>query len=173
MLQWVRWRLAVLLAVVILAGIGCGTGDSGSGAPASTGTPKKLDFTATTLDGKKFDGTTLAGKPAVLWFWALWCPTCGAQAPHVADLAEEYQGEVTFVGVAGLDDKPQMRKFVARTGVDGFTHLADDSGTVWKRFGITAQSTYVLLDAKGAVVQSGYLEDDELSKRVAKLARSR
>lgn len=156
-----RRRLAALVTVVVLAVAGCGSG-SGDGA--------KLDFTATTLDGKEFEGSTLAGKPAVLWFWAPWCPTCGAQASHVADIAEDNEGDVTVLGVAGLDDKAKMRQFVSRTGVEGFTHLADESGTVWKRFGVKEQSTYVLLDAEGSVVHSGYLEDDELTKRVAELA---
>ncbi|GAA2888845.1 hypothetical protein GCM10020220_093800 [Nonomuraea rubra] len=32
--------------------------------------PDVLRFTATTLDGQKFDGASLAGKPVVFWFWA-------------------------------------------------------------------------------------------------------
>ena len=40
----------------------------------------RLDFTATTLSGAPFNGASLQGKPAVLWFWTPWCPFCNAEA---------------------------------------------------------------------------------------------
>jgi hypothetical protein len=33
--------------------------------------PDQLKFTAGTMDGGEFSGESLAGKPAVLWFWAV------------------------------------------------------------------------------------------------------
>jgi hypothetical protein len=48
----------------------------------------------------------------------------------------------------------------------GMTHLADEEGVVWKRFGIAEQSLYVLLDAAGQVLYQGRLDDDELAERV-------
>lgn len=160
-------RAAVAIAAIaVLALAGCG---SGKGGVATDDVPAKLDFTAKTLDGKQFRGASLAGKPAVLWFWAPWCPTCGAQAPHVTSLAKKHKGEVNVLGVAGLDDRAKMREFVKRTGVRGFPNLADEKGVVWKRFEVTAQSTYVLLDASGEVVHSGYLDDDALTRQVSEL----
>jgi thioredoxin 1 len=48
-----------------------------------------------------FESTVLnAGKPALVDFWAVWCGPCRMVAPHVAALAEEYQGRVV---VAKLD----------------------------------------------------------------------
>ncbi|MDH2393959.1 redoxin family protein, partial [Streptomyces sp. HNM0663] len=41
------------------------------------------------MDGKPFDAKTLAGKPAVLWFWAPWCPTCKGQAAETAKVAAD------------------------------------------------------------------------------------
>jgi hypothetical protein len=32
----------------------------------------RLNFTGTTLSGAPFDGASLQGKPAVLWFWTPW-----------------------------------------------------------------------------------------------------
>ncbi|WP_306454825.1 hypothetical protein [Streptomyces sp. WZ.A104] len=52
------------------------------------------------MDGKPFDGSTLAGKPTVLWFWVPWCAKCKAQA---ADTAADHTGKANVVGVAGLD----------------------------------------------------------------------
>ena len=44
----------------------------------------RLDFTGTTLSGAPFNGSSLQGKPAVLWFWTPWCPFCNAEAPSVS-----------------------------------------------------------------------------------------
>jgi thiol-disulfide isomerase/thioredoxin len=113
---------------------------------------ERLRFTATTVDGEQFDAASLAGKPIGLWFWAPWCPLCRAEAPTAKQLSRTYAGKVNIVGVSGLDNLDAMRGFVSDTGVDGIPHLADENGEVWKRFGITTQSTWVFLDADGKVV---------------------
>lgn len=59
----------------------------------------RLDFSGTTISGATFDGASLQGKPAVLWFWTPWCPFCNAEAPSVSSVAAA-NPKVTFVGVA-------------------------------------------------------------------------
>ncbi|MEU9735961.1 redoxin domain-containing protein [Streptomyces sp. NPDC048002] len=143
-----------------------GSGDSGD-EPA---VPEALNFTATTVDGKPFDAKTLAGKPAVLWFWAPWCPKCKAQAAETAKVAAAHEGEVTVVGVAGLDTNNAMQDFVAETKTAGFPHLSDENGEVWKRFKVTEQSRYVILDKNGATVYEGVLPAGQgLAEKVAGL----
>ncbi|MFC9911191.1 redoxin domain-containing protein [Streptomyces sp. NPDC127197] len=93
--------------------------------------PEALQFTATTVDGKPFDAKALAGKPAVLWFWAPWCPTCRGQAAETAKVAADYEGKANVVGVAGPDKNAAMRDFVADTGTGTFPHLSDEAGEVW------------------------------------------
>ena len=79
-------------------------------------------------------------------------------------------GRVNLVGVAGLGSGDEaMRRFARDTGIEGFPNLADDDGQVWRRFKVTAQEHYVLLDSAGAVVYSGPLPQTELRKRVAGL----
>ncbi|MDG4763984.1 redoxin domain-containing protein [Solwaraspora sp. WMMD406] len=140
-------------------------------APAADGTAASdsYDFTVETLDGTTFDGRSLEGKPAVLWFWAPWCPTCLGQAERVNSLAADYAGKVSVVGVAGLDGAPAMEDFVRMAKLSGFPQLADEDGVVWKRFGITAQSTFVVLDAEGTVVARGHVDVDELPATVDEL----
>ncbi len=140
-----------------------GNGDRGA-EPVAGGAD--LSFTATTLEDETFAGEQLAGKPSVLWFWAPWCPTCRAQAPAVSDLATEYDGEVNVVGVGGAAVASEIEG-VARD-IDGPTHLIDEPGAVWQHFEITAQSTYVIVDAEGQIVVDGeFLSDDELRQTVA------
>ncbi len=182
-------RSAAAASVVLVAALvaaGCGASGATPSTAASTALPTAsaavpstpagktsaapalLCFTARTTDGTTFDGRRLAGKPAVLWFWAPWCPTCRAQAAGVTTLAGGYAGQVNVVGVGGLDDSAAISEFA--DAVNSFPQLDDPRGEIWKRFGITAQSTYVLLDASGSVRFRGYLDDAELARRVAELA---
>ncbi|KAB1139158.1 redoxin domain-containing protein [Streptomyces luteolifulvus] len=143
--------------------------DSGSGSQGVK-VPEALNFSATTVDGKPFDAKTLAGKPTVLWFWAPWCPTCKGQAAATAKVAADQQGKANVVGVAGLDKSAAMRAFVSDTGTSSFPHLSDEKGEVWKRFEITQQSSYVILDQTGKTVYEGVLPGGKgLADKVAAL----
>ncbi|MCT2586768.1 redoxin domain-containing protein [Actinophytocola gossypii] len=130
--------------------------------------PELLRFEAKTIDGEVFEGKTLYGSPAVLWFWAPWCPNCQAEASTIADVAG---GDgVRFVGVAAQDQVPAMRDFVDRFGLGSFPHLADTSAEVWQRFGVTYQPAYAFVDSSGAVeVETDQLDADELRDRVRAL----
>lgn len=142
---------------------------SAPGGPVTV--PDSLKFTATTIDGKSFDGATLAGKPVVLWFWAAWCPKCRAKAPDVAAVQRDFAGKVHVVGVAGLGSgEAAMDKFAADTGIGGFPHLADDAGTVWKKFAVTTQEYFVVIGADGQIVHKGPLSGAELRQRATALA---
>jgi peroxiredoxin len=183
----------VLLAVACLLATvaACATGDaSPSGAPTGTtgnsnsavssksppasgqptAVPATLAFSAPIVGGGQFDGASLAGKPAVLWFWAAWCPRCRAKAGDVKMVQAEYAGKVTFVGVAGLGSgNDAMAQFMAQHDLGGFTHLADDQGTVWRHFGVTEQEFFVVLDKTGATVHTGPLSIADLRQRLAAL----
>jgi peroxiredoxin len=167
----VRRGLAVLMMVAVLAVAGCGAsgGDRPPGPAGSSGGTDSYTFSVATLDGGTFDGRSMAGKPAVLWFWAPWCPTCLGQAKQVNALVADYAGKATVVGVAGLDKVAEMRDFVGLAKLSGFPQLADEQGVVWQRFGMTQQSTFVVLDAQGAVAASGRLDPAGLPARLDKL----
>ena len=55
-----------------------------SAPPRAQAADDRLQFTGTTLSGAPFNGAGLQGKPAVLWFWAPFCPFCNAEAPGVS-----------------------------------------------------------------------------------------
>ena len=141
---------------------------SGSGSSSSNAVPAVLDFTAETVAGDAFAGADLAGKPTVLWFWAPWCPTCHAQVAGVGDLAETHGSDVNVVGVGALDEREAIEGFAEDVSPE-VTLLADPEGAVWRHFEVTAQSTYVVLDADGTQVAAGYLDDAELADTVADL----
>jgi thiol-disulfide isomerase/thioredoxin len=131
--------------------------------------PKVLSFSAETLQGRRYEAAALAGRPAVLWFWAPWCATCAGQAASITEVAEQYGDRLGVLGVAGLGDKKAMDEFVTDLEVGGVTHLNDKAGAVWRRFSVTEQSTYVLIDRDGRLVHRGWLDSVEFTERVAAL----
>jgi thiol-disulfide isomerase/thioredoxin len=142
---------------------GSGAAD-GAGQPDAT-VPALLDFTSTTVAGEEFDGASLAGSPAVLWFWAPWCPTCRGQVPQVEELARTYGDEVSVVGIGSLDSAEAIAGFAR--DVEGITHLEDADGVLWQRFGVTEQSSFVVLDADGEIAfEAGYDGEDDLAAEV-------
>ncbi len=157
-----RLLAVVLLAVLLIAGCGSRTPAEGT----------QLDCTAQTLDGRPFSGASLAGRPAVLWFWAPWCPTCQKEAPLVAQVAAANPA-VTFIGVGARDQPDALQEFAAKYGVEGFTELADTDAAVWARFGVTRQPAYAFISPGGEVeVVKGSLSEAELSARVQALKNS-
>lgn len=162
-------RRAALLAsaVVMITLAGCSSSGSEGGASIPA---KQTSFTGTTLDGARFDSASLAGRPRVLWFWAPWCTVCRSESPDVAKEAAAFKGKVTFVGVPGRGKVPQMRQFVSQTGTGGFRHVSDQSGSLWKQFGVSSQPSFVFVDAQGHATRvTGSLDAAELKSRLTSL----
>ena len=166
----------LVTAVALVAGCAGspGTGRAGVPTPAAAQTAgpisPQLQFAAKTVDGADFSGQSLAGKPAVLWFWAPWCPVCQGEAPGVAKIAHANAG-VTFVGVAAQDQVPAMREFVAKYDLGFFTQLADLDASVWQRFGVTVQPAFAFIGRDGSVnVVKNSLSEQDLAGRVGTLA---
>lgn len=137
-------------------------------APASA---DDLNFTGTTLSGATFNGASLQGKPAVLWFWTPWCPFCNMEAPNVSAVAAANPA-VTFVGVATRADVASMQNFVSKYNLN-FTNLNDADGSIWAKFKVPWQPAYVFLRADGSSTfvnnPTSVMSQQELSDRVKAL----
>jgi thiol-disulfide isomerase/thioredoxin len=157
--------VAIMLAAGLLALTGCASSPS---APAAA-VPDTLNFTGKTLDGATFDASTLAGRPALIWFWAPWCSTCASEAQSINDLKDEYGDRLAIIGIAGMGTNTDMHRFVADLDVTTVPNLDDQAGVLWRRFGVTEHSTYVVIDRSGTVVATGYLDDLQLTDKVKSL----
>ena len=177
-----RLALLVVLALAALpatAACGAPAGPGAAARPAAvappgpaSGTaavPASLAFRGTTLDGAPFDASSMAGRPALLWFWAPWCATCAGQADSITELKAAYGDRLAILGIAGLGDNAAMHEFVSDLDVDTVPNLDDRAGDVWRRFGITEQSTFVLIDRRGTVVETRWLDTIDLTAKVKTL----
>lgn len=66
------------------------------------------------VDVYSFDDVVIqSDKPVLVDFWATWCKPCLMVAPILDELAEEYDGKVTFTKV----DLDQNQKIAANYGI--------------------------------------------------------
>lgn len=137
------------------------------------GNNQRLRFYGTKLNGDLFDGRSLIGRPAVMWFWtpAPYCPVCIQEAPVIAAVAKAHP-EVTFVGVAGRWDAMSMQRVVNDFGLD-FTNLTDPNGMVWQAFIVPWPPAWAFLrpDGTGYLVNNvgSPMSEQELTDRVMAL----
>ncbi len=153
--------LAVLAAALIVAVV----------RPPAAIADDRLQFAGTTLSGAPFDGSSLSGKPAVLWFWTPWCPFCNAEAPGVSQVAAANPG-VTFVGIAARSEVAAMQAFVDKYHLN-FTNLNDADGSIWARYNVPWQPAYVFYRPDGSSTfvnnPTSAMPEQELANRVAAL----
>ncbi|HLL66865.1 MAG TPA: redoxin domain-containing protein [Micromonosporaceae bacterium] len=156
-----------------------------SGSPSAVGSPSAgpqasgvtvaadaplMALRGRTLDGAPFDAKALAGRPVVVWFWSPWCEICRLFAPDVHAAAGRYAGRAAFVGVGGLDPAPAaLRAFVQETGATGLPHLADNSGALYRHFGVTAQNTWVILRTDGTVAYQDIVDVRDMTVELDKI----
>lgn len=162
MTRHISRTMALLLTVLALT--------LGLGRPA-TASAADLNFTGTTLSGGTFNGASLQGKPAVLWFWTPWCPFCNQEAPSVAAVSAANPA-VTFVGIATRADNSALQAFVSKYGLN-FTNLNDADGSIWSKFNVPWQPAYVFVrpDGSSSFVNNptSAMSQQELTDRVRAL----
>ena len=154
-----------LALVMAVAGLTFGIAQLAPAAAAD------LNFTGTTLSGAPFNGASLQGKPAVLWFWTPWCPFCNQEAPNVSAVAAA-NPNVTFVGVSTRADVSAMANFASKYNLN-FTNLNDADGSIWAMFNVPWQPAYVFLrpDGSSTFVNNpvSAMSQQELTNRVQAL----
>jgi thiol-disulfide isomerase/thioredoxin len=118
---------------------------------------KAPDATLETLDGKPAQlAAAFAGKPAVIEFWATWCPNCRELEPALAAAQTKHAGKVAFIGVAvSVNQSPERVRRYTADHLLGFTHLYDRRGDAVGDYDVPATSYVVVVDKNGKVVYTG------------------
>jgi thiol-disulfide isomerase/thioredoxin len=110
-----------------------------------------------TLDGKAADMAQYVGtKPALLEFWATWCPNCRELEPTMKAMHAKYGSRVNFVGVAvSVNQSPErVKAYVAKHRLP-WTQVFDRKGNASGAYEAPATSYVVVLDRAGKVVYTG------------------
>lgn len=112
---------------------------------------KLPDFTMKLIDGREVSNRDLAGRPAVYFFFANWCPCAHLSAKFIKRAFEENKGSnVAIYGVGIQDSKSRYSDFVKKHGI-AFP-VADRGGDGFaESMGIRTTPTLVFVDDKGII----------------------
>ena len=111
-------------------------------------------FSGTLFDGTQVSAEDLRGKPALLNFWYAACPPCRVEAPDLAELAQQFEGQIAFYGVNLRDDQATAEAFERTFGIP-YPSFEDKDGKVVMALNAyvppRAVPTTLVLDAQGRV----------------------
>lgn len=143
MRRWLYLVAGLGVVALIVIEIATAGGNGGVGRPAYT-LPKKV------LQGPRATLADLKGKPALINFWASWCPPCREEAPEVARLSRSLHGRAAVVGIDYTDREDNARSFLRQYGWK-FPVLADPNGVYGARYGFSSLPTTIVLDPAGKI----------------------
>jgi cytochrome c biogenesis protein CcmG/thiol:disulfide interchange protein DsbE len=128
---------------------------------------KAKDFTLEGIKGEKVTLSGLKGKPSVLTFLKSTCEYCAHEAPRLAEVFKEHEGEeVNLVGVAaGNDDAKAIGSFASKHGVK-IPWALDPGRKLRDALGLNIVPTLVFLDKEGNVVCAYEGSTDKLADAV-------
>jgi len=123
-----------------------------------------------TLDSKPADVAQYVGKkPALLEFWATWCPNCRELEPTMKAMHAKYASRVNFLGVAVSVNQSteRVKAYVAKHRLP-WPQVFDRKGNASGAYDAPATSYVVVLDRAGKVVYTGLGGKQDLEAAIRK-----
>ena len=162
-----RVRHLPLLAAALLVA-GCASPPAPPAGDGADGLGPAWSFTD--VEGATHSRDAPEGNATVLFFMATWCGTCRAKAPVLAAVHEDYAARgVRFYSLDfDASETPDDLRAWQETHHHPWPHGVDPGLGVQRTFGVTSQSSVVVLDAAGHVAESwGYGQVTEPALRAA------
>ena len=103
------------------------------------------------FDGSEGTLADLAGTPAVINFWASWCPPCITEMPAFEAVHVELAPQVAFLGFNVGDEPEAARELAERTGVT-YPLAEDPDSTIFQAFGGFGMPTTAFVTPEGMIV---------------------
>ena len=125
------------------------------------------DFHKQSLDGTEIRLSDLRGKAVLLDFWASWCPPCRDEAPALAQVYRDLQGEeLEFIGVALDENINGALGHIQEFGLQ-YPNVWDSEGLLAISYGVARLPVKFFIDADGRVVERWEGPIDEVELRDA------
>jgi len=142
---------------------------------AQAATLRVPNFDLPALDGRHYSEQYLLGRPALLVFWASWCPVCQVELPKLHALFEDVKDKGLHVLTVGFaDDEERIRNYVqTHPAIFDYPVLYDSGDLVAKRFGVFGTPTIFLVNRRGEIEYVTWLIDDPaLMEKLKRLLNS-
>lgn len=171
---------ATLLTFVLLLGAACKKREQAATTPGQQASQKKAaapsapvgtevgsmmpEYSATWLDGSKFDLAAKRDRVVLLNVWATWCGPCRFEIPELEALHKKY-GPKGFevIGVSVDEGAPEaVKEFVAEQKMT-YPVALDPEGKLAALLQVSVLPTSVLLDRTGKIVwkRTGIITPDD------------
>lgn len=107
-----------------------------------------------TLSGEAFTLDSLQGKPAVVHFWATWCPVCELEQGMIDALSRDHP-VISIAMQSG--EAEEVIRYLNEQGVD-YPVINDQQGSIARLYGVRGVPASFVLDSSGEVrfVTRGY-----------------
>ena len=129
-------------------------------------------FSLKDTNGNIYSSAQLAGKPAVINFFATWCPPCKAEIPGFVEVYNKHRAKgFELVGISlDNDTRENLPGFLMSNKV-GYRILFGDLATARAYGGVSALPTTIFVGRDGVIknIHVGYMEKDAFDKEVMKL----
>lgn len=134
------------------------------------------EATFSIIDGRKIQLRALRDRPVLVTFWATTCPGCIKEMPHLAELYEEFGGQMELIGVAMSYDPPNRVLELVRKRQLPYPVSLDLDGALAGAFGnVMLTPTSFLIAPGGKVVRHkiGEMDMGQLRRQLQTLLRDR
>lgn len=111
----------------------------------STGAAPLIE--AHTLSGEAFSLESLAGEPAVIYFWASWCGICATMDGMIGSLSDSHP-VITIAMQSG--EKDELLAHMDKKKLH-FPVIADSRGEIAQRYGVDGVPALFVLDSAGNI----------------------
>jgi peroxiredoxin len=129
-------------------------------------------FSLKDTNGNLFSSAQLAGKPAVINFFATWCPPCREEIPGFVEVYNRHKGNgFELIGISlDTDTRENLPGFLMSNKI-AYRILFGDLETARAYGGVSALPTTFFVGKDGEIknVHVGYMDKDDFDKEVRKL----
>jgi cytochrome c biogenesis protein CcmG, thiol:disulfide interchange protein DsbE len=156
-------RLALIGALSALAA--CSDGSSTVRLPTD-----RLALPEVDPSGYRAILADLRGTPVVVNFWGSWCEPCLDEAPHLADVAREFEGRVQFLGIDILDAREPARDFIRRFDWP-YPSVFDPTDAIKGELGYLGQPVTLVYDRSGELAFDwiGAIDAERLRRQIGEV----
>jgi len=111
------------------------------------------DFTLELVSGQKASMTQLRNSsPAILFFWATWCPHCRTQLKNMTESREIFEKEgIKILLVDVGEERQKVEQYLSVNGVT-FDCFLDQSDELSREYDLVGVPTFFFINRDGIIV---------------------
>ena len=169
-------QTAMIIVIVLVPLSGCGGAKAGKTQQATNFQIGSYTTANVLADGESSFSQVLAlKKPVVLNFWGGDCPPCREEMPNFQKVADQYQGQVIFLGVdvgpfVGLGTHEQAQQLLKDLKITYATGYSIDDTPV-RAYNMPGLPMTLLIDKEGRIEKTkpGLYSEADLTSDIKKL----